>query len=699
VNAAGQVYIDTSGLEITAEVGCTRLMDTVRIGCGCGFWGDSAAGPAQLVRMGGIDVLMLDYLSEITMSLLARARRKRPELGYATDFVTAVMAPLAREIAERRIRVVTNAGGVNPSGCALALLAVLEQLGVRLSIATVIGDDVTGELAQLREAGATDLETGGALPEKVVSANAYLGAFPIAQALRNGADVVITGRCADSALALGPLIAAFDWQPSDLDRLAMGSLAGHIIECGTQATGGIFTDWRPVAAAWDDMGYPVVECSADGSFIVTKPKATGGLVIPATIAEQITYEVHDPAAYILPDVVCDFTDVQLEALGTDRVRVTGARGLPATPDYKASLTYDDGFRCMATLMIVGLEAVMKAHAVAAAILARAARLLAQAGHSRFSATSVEVLGSESLYGPHGKAASAREVVLKIAVAHADEAALELFSREIFPAATSMAQGITGFAAGRPAVQPVVRLASCLVAKSRVPLQIEVDGRVIPYGCVTATADSGTHAYGRLEKRPAVHNGPAQTGQPSLAIGIVAGGYAPRAKVPRAKGATFARGASAACADGTMQVGHAAGVRAQSAANFDIRGPAVEVPLIRLAWGRSGDKGDTANIGVIARRREFMPAIGAALTPQSVAAYLAHLVAGPVQRFDWPGLHGWNFVLRRALGGGGIASLRYDPQGKSYAQILMDFPVRVPAEWTVPGGLVDVADSGAAHPRC
>jgi len=237
---------------------------------------------------------------------------------------------------------------------------------------------------------------------------------------------------------------------------------------------------------------------------------------------------------------------------------------------------------------------------------------------------------------------AREVVLKIAVAHAEEAALELFSREIFPAATSMAQGITGFAGGRPAVQPVVRLASCLVPKSRVPVRIEMDGGVTSYYEAAAAAACGTH-------------------------------------------------------DGTTQVQHAANVRSEAAVSFDISGPAVEVPLIRLAWGRSGDKGDTANIGVIARRREFMPAIGAALTPQSVSAYLAHLVTGPVERFDWPGLNGWNFVLRRALGGGGIASLRYDPQGKSYAQILMDFPVRVPIEWTAPGGLIDVVDSEAAHP--
>lgn len=600
--------------------------DTVRIGCGCGFWGDSAAGPAQLVSGGGIDFLVLDYLSEITMSLLARARQKRPELGYTTDFVTGVMTPLAREIADRRIKVVANAGGVNPRGCVEALRAALDRLNVKLSVAMVAGDDVMSEIPRLRAAGAMDLETGRPLPADVISANAYLGAFPIAQALSNGADVVITGRCVDSALALGPLLARFGWQPSDLDRLAMGSLAGHIIECGTQATGGIFTDWRAVADGWDDMGYPIVECSAAGSFVVTKPAHTGGAVTPATVAEQITYEVHDPAAYVLPDVVCDLRAVRLEDLGQDRVRVTGARGRPPPPDYKASLTWQDGFRCMATMMIVGRDAAARGQHVAAAILRRTRRLFAERGYADYRATSIEVLGAESLYGPHASRVDSREVVLKIAVAHAEQEPLELFSREIFPAATAMAQSITGFAAGRPAVQPVVRLASCLVPKSRVSVEVEVAGRSMPYS---------------IEALPSETPTPPDSGA----------------------------GSSAASASA-------------------ITGPTEEVPLRQLALGRSGDKGDTANIGVIARRPEFVPVISAALTPQAVRTWLAHLVEGEVERFDWPGINGWNFVLRHALGGGGVASLRYDPQGKSYAQILMDFPVRVPSVWLNPDGGIE-----------
>ena len=601
--------------------------DTVRIGCGCGFWGDSAAGPAQLVRSGGIDFLVLDYLSEITMSLLARARQKRPELGYTTDFVTAVMTPLAREIAERRIKVVANAGGVNPRGCLEALRASLDRLNVKLSVAMVTGDDVMSEIPRLRAAGAVDLETGRPLPADIISANAYLGAFPIAHALSNGADVVITGRCVDSALALGPLLARFGWQPSDLDRLAMGSLAGHIIECGTQGTGGLFTDWRAVVDGWDDMGYPVVECSADGSFVVTKPAHTGGLVTPATVAEQITYEIHDPAAYVLPDVVCDLRAIHLEDLGNDRVRVSGARGRPPTPDYKASLTWHDGFRCMATMMIVGRDATARARHVAEAILRRTRRMFAERGYSDYRATSIEVLGAESLYGPHASRVDSREVVLKIAVAHVEEEALELFSREIFPAATSMAQSITGFAAGRPSVQPVVRLASCLVPKSAVSVEVDVDGRL------EASTVRFTHPVG-------CSNHDAHAVAPSAA-------WTP-----------------------------------------PMEASAADVALGKLAWGRSGDKGDTANIGVIARRPEFVPVISAALTPQAVRTWLAHLVEGEVERFDWPGINGWSFVLRRALGGGGVASLRYDPQGKSYAQILMDFPIRVPSGWLTPEGGIE-----------
>ena len=611
----------------------------LRIGCGCGFWGDSAAGPAQLVARGDIDVLVLDYLSEITLSLLATARRKRPELGYTPDFIGQVMRPLAAEIAARKIKVIANAGGVNPRACAAALAAVLRELGVRLSIAVVVGDDVSAELAALRDAGVPDIESGRPLPLQTVSANAYLGAFPIAAALARGADVVITGRCADSALTLAPLIHAFGWRAADFDELAMGSLAGHIIECGPQATGGISTDWRAIAADWDDMGYPIVECSADGSFLVTKAAGTGGLVTAATVAEQITYEVHDPGRYVLPDVVCDLTSVALTDLGENRVRVTGARGLPATPSYKVSLTYSDGYRCTATLMIVGTDAAEKARHVAAAVLKRTRRLFADSGFSDYRAVSVEVLGAEAMYGPHARAQATREVILKIAVAHAQERALELFAREIYPSATSMAQGITGFAAGRPAVQPVVRLASCLIPKERVHAQVELQDARGHGGRRWARRHPRAPPRSRARRQPRRRAaGPRR--QPAW----------PRKPATRAAPARRCR-----CCGSPMD---AAGTRA--------------IPPT-LACSR----GDRSSYRCSLRQ----------LAPEVVRAYLAHLVEGEVERYDWPGLGGWNFVLRRALGGGGVASLRYDPQGKSYAQILMDLPVRVPRAWLAAGGLL------------
>lgn len=594
----------------------------VRIGCGAGFWGDSPEGPAQLVRSGQIDYLVMDYLAEITMSILARMKAKRPDLGYATDFVTMVMKPLAREIAEKRIRVVTNAGGINPEACRDALVAVFKEAGVDLKVAVVRGDDLSANVERYRAAGTEEMFSGAAMPERLASVNAYLGAFPIAAALDAGADVVITGRVVDSAVVLGPLIHEFGWRPTDYDLLSAGSLAGHILECGTQTTGGIFTDWRDVSG-WDDMGFPIAECAADGSFVVTKPAGTGGLVSTATVAEQIVYEIGDPARYILPDVTADWSAVRLEQAGPDRVRVTGARGRATTDSYKVSATYADGYRASTTMMIAGREAADKARAAGEAILRRAERLMRAAGFDGFGDTSLEVLGSESNFGAQARADQAREVVLKIAVRHPSKDALQIFAREIFPAATAMAQGITGFAGGRPEPQPVVRLFSFLAPKSDVAVSFEIDGETRPVA---------PHLPNAAEAAPAAR--PAAAEAPS--------------------------------ADGAL----------------------VRVPLIALAHGRSGDKGDIGNIGVLARKAEYLPWIRRSLTPEAVGRYFAHFVKGRVERFDWPGLNGLNFLLHEGLGGGGIASLRHDPQGKALAQILMDFPVEVPAAWVAAGGALE-----------
>jgi hypothetical protein len=588
--------------------------NTLRIGCASGFWGDTEFAAAQLVERGDIDVLVFDYLAEITMSLLARARAKDPTQGYAPDFV-ATIRPLMKQIKARGIRVIANAGGVNPSACRAALVAAAQAEGVDLKIAAVLGDDLMPQVEALRAAGVKEMFSGAPFPAKVTSANAYLGAFPIAAALSAGADIVVTGRCVDSALTLAPLIAQFGWTADDLDKLAQGSLAGHLIECGTQTTGGNYTDWASVPG-WDDMGFPIAECRGDGSFVITKPPGTGGLVCPSTVGEQMLYEIGDPRAYILPDVVCDFTGVTLTQAGVDRVEVKGARGRPPTDQAKVSITYADGFRAMSLFMIGGIDAGAKAHRTGAAMLARVRRAFAARGWPDFTETSVEAIGAEDTYGANARAFT-REVMLKVGVRHPLKEALELFSREVAPMALMTAPAITGFAGGRPKVQPVLRLFSCLVPKAQLSPTIDMGGDAVA--------------------------------APALGGGVRFDASAlPEVGGPLPAAGAFARGSRT-------------------------------VPLVQLAWGRSGDKGDTVNIGIIARRPEFLPFIRAAITEEAVRRWFAHLVRGEVRRYDLPGTHALNFTLQEALGGGGIASVRMDSQGKAYAQMLLDHPVPIPAD--------------------
>ncbi|MET3446832.1 acyclic terpene utilization AtuA family protein [Ralstonia sp. 1138] len=585
--------------------------DTIAIGGASGFWGDSVTGPLQLVASGRIDFLVFDYLAELTMSLLASAHMKNPELGYATDFVGVAMRAVLKDALAQNIRIIANAGGVNPRGCAAALQALAAELGVSVRIAVVEGDDVTPLLPALRDEGVRELQSGRPLPDKVVSANAYLGALPIKAALDAGAQVVITGRCVDSAVTLGALMHHFGWATDDYDRLAAGSLAGHILECGCQGAGGLHTDWEAVPD-WAHSGYPIAECRADGSFIVTKPDGTGGLVTPATVGEQLLYEIGDPARYVLPDVVCDFTHVTMTQAGEHRVEVRGPRGRAPTPDYKVSATYADGYRATGQLTVVGIDADRKARRTAEAILERTRGLFRQLGLPDYSATHIETLGSAYLFGPHQPTAPRFESVMWLAVTHPNKPALELFAREIAPAGTSWAPGTTG-AGGRPSVVPAIKQYAFLIDKARVQPRVTL------------------------------------LGEESFDIAVPTGGAALEAS---------------------------AAVPASTALP---PGPTREVPLIELAYARSGDKGDTSNIGVIARRPEDLPLLRAQLTAEAVAAYLAHVVKGRVTRYDLPGIHALNFACEQALGGGGMASLRNDPLGKGMAQVLLTMPVRVPAD--------------------
>jgi len=594
--------------------GVTIAVDSIRIGCASAFWGDSNAAAAQLVAHGELDYLVFDYLSEITMSILAAKRRRDPSAGYAEDFVSHALAPVLSTIKARGIRVISNAGGINPAACRDALVEAAEAAGVEFNIAIVTGDDLMDQRERLEDA-ITPMPGEGPMPARLVSMNAYLGAPGIVAALADGADMVITGRCVDSAVALAPLIHEFGWAWNDYDRLAQGSLAGHIIECGCQCTGGNFTDWHLVADGFADMGYPIVEVEPSGDFVVTKPSNTGGLVSPHTVGEQMLYEIGDPRAYLLPDVACDFTGVRLEQVGDDRVSVSGAIGRAPNANYKISATYMEGYRCTALFVVGGIDAPAKAHRIANAILARCERLFGEAGLAPFAAREIDALGAESMYGAHARAGAAatREVVAKIAVRHDKREALELFTREIAEAATGMAPGLTGFFGGRPNVSPVIRLYSCFVPKADVPVTVETP--------------SGARAV------------PLAT----------EGGFMPEA-LPDTNG---------------TEVWQA--------------GPdAVPVPLVRLALARSGDKGDAANIGVIARDPAYLPYLRAALTDTAVASYFSHLLDGEVRHWELPGTASMNFLLTRVLGGGGIASTRTDPQGKCLGQMLLDFPIPVPA---------------------
>ena len=412
-------------------------------------------------------------------------------------------------------------------------------------------------------------------------------------------------------MTLGVLMHEFGWSGDDYDRLAAGSLAGHIIECGCQATGGLFTDWDCVPD-WAHIGYPIIECRFDGGFTVTKPAGTGGLVAPPVLAEQILYEIGDPSAYLLPDVTCDFTDVKLNAEGPDRVGVSGARGSAPTSTYKVCATYVDGFKLSAQLTIVGFDAVAKAQRTGEAILERTGELLNARGLAPYTETMIEVLGAESCYGPHARAGGTREAILRLTATHRDKAALELLAREVAPAGTSWSPGTTG-GGGRAPASPSIRQYAFLLDKSRLQTRALVEGR-------------------------------------TLNVRVPAG-RAQDVEAPRA---------SAAASD-----------LAESFID------AIELPLIRVAWGRSGDKGDTSNIGIIARHPKLLPFLRAQLTPERVAQHLAHLVRGPVRRYELSGIQAFNFVCEQALGGGGMKSLRNDALGKGMAQILLAMPVRIP----------------------
>jgi len=450
--------------------------DKVLIANGQGFWGDSILGPVRLLREGPLDYLTLDYLAEVTMSIMQKLRARKPDQGYATDFVRLVDRVLP-ELVEKDVKIVCNAGGVNPHACKDALLEVAKKHGIQgLKIAVVEGDDVLDKLDDLMSSGEElrNMDTGEPLStvrDRVTSANVYLGAFPIAEALGQGAQIVLTGRGTDPGLVLGPLIHEFGWSADDFDKLAAGTVAGHIVECGAQCTGGNYTDWRDVP----DMariGYPIIEARADGTFHVTKHEGTGGLVTVDTVRHQLVYEMGDPNAYLGPDCVADFTSFRLKQDGADRVLVEGVKGGPPTPTYKVSISYEDGWKATGQLTVSGPDALAKAELCAQIVWDRLALDgFEYSDDERFQ----EFVGAGVCHAgiAGGTAADPAEVVLRMGVKGSDRARVDRFGPELVPLVTSGPPGVTGFAGGRPKATEIIGFWPALVRKSLIDTKVTV----------------------------------------------------------------------------------------------------------------------------------------------------------------------------------------------------------------------------------
>ncbi|MCZ6787013.1 MAG: DUF1446 domain-containing protein [Planctomycetota bacterium] len=579
--------------------------------CG-GFWGDDPTAARRQVEGGPIDYLVMDYLAEVTMAILQKQRARNSQRGFATDFLVQLRDVLPA-CADKGIRIISNAGGVNPEACAAAVEQLAGELGIadKVKVGVVVGDDISGRLDDIDEPLA-HMETGEALEtvrDEVLSANVYLGAAPVAKALDMGATVVITGRVTDTGVTLAPMIHEFKWADNDWNKLAAGIVAGHIIECGTQCTGGNFTDWQDVPS-FDNMGYPLVEVNADGTFTVTKHPNTGGMVTVHTVSEQLLYEMGSPE-YIAPDCVAYFASIQLEQAGPDRVGVSGIHGGSAPEKLKVSISFAQGFRAFGRLMVSGPDALKKARKVSDVFWTAAG------GRDLYQDTITQLVGHDSCHPPVTGDGDPPEVLLQVAARDMDKKKLqEHFAPQLVPRVLSTIPGITYLAdQGRPRPSDVVGYWPALISREHVNVEVTVGGETVAFSSaapVSEVAQQGSYTI------PSVRD------------------------------------------------------------TADMQDRNITVPLSRLCLARSGDKGDTCNVGVIARSESIYIWMLEELTADFVKSRFEGIVHGVVERFEVPNLLGLNFLLHQSLGGGGTLSLLLDAQGKTYAQYLLAAEVEVDA---------------------
>jgi len=581
--------------------------EKIIIGGASGYWGEASYATAQLLKLDNIDFLVYDYLAEITISILARAREKDPLKGFAADFITSALKPNLKLISNKGVRVISNAGGLNPRACAEMINEEVDVQGLNLKVGFVEGDELIDRSDEFRnEIG---LETGQRFPDKknIASINAYLGAFPIAALLDKGADIIITGRCVDSAVTLAACIHSFCWGKNDLELLASGSLAGHILECGPQSTGGNFTDWQKAKNIFD-IGYPVAQIDSNGKIVITKPDNTGGIVSRATVAEQMLYEIGNPQSYMLPDVICDFSQVRLEQIGKNKVSIDGAIGRTPSGKLKVSVTYKDGYRAGQILCFNGTKARQKAEVFANAAIKRSINFLKQINANDFTETNFEVFGGKPLEGEY------EEVMLKVAVRHSDQDAVEFFLKELAGMMLATPPGLSFFTgAGRPKPSPVVRLFSFFIKNDSLKISLNYCGQKSDFKTISPNTP---------------HSDPILIPPP-----------------------------------------------VKNKVQSDLK--SIRVPLEKLAYARSGDKGDTVNIGVISRDPKYLPWIWNTLTEEKIKDVFSKYLMGEVERFHLPGSSSMNILMHEVLGGGGIASLRNDSQGKGYSQMLLAVYILIP----------------------
>jgi len=588
------------------------LNKKIRIGNAGGYWGDDLSALKRQLSGGPLDYITMDFLAEITMSILQRQKQKNPELGYAGDFLDQIRECLSL-IVKKKVTVISSAGGINPVGLGQKIIEIAKEQGIKIKVGVVHGDDIMDDIDSLMAKGEkfTNMDSGETFPkvrDKVTSANVYLGAEPVVKALQEGCQIIVTGRVTDTGITLAPMIYEFGWKPNDWDRIAAGIVAGHIIECGTQSSGGNISDWTDVKT-YDNIGYPIVEMENSGEFIVTKHKNTGGLVSEKTVKEQLVYEMGDPSNYITPDGIARFDSIELKDEGQNRVRISGIKGEPLTELFKISMSYNDGWKASGGILISGPGTYKKAKVAAAAFWKRLGL--------KYEQTRTDMIGSGSIWPKSIGSPETNEIILQFGVRDQNRNKITEFGKLL---SSLILSGPSGMAviSGRPRPSQVVAYWPALMKRENA-------------SCKVLTMD----AEGALCSFSISFNSDTKHSKSPVSL-------PKKAKVKKATGKLKA---------GKLQ---------------------------ELCYARSGDKGDTCNIGVLARSPQIYNWLVGFLTAARVKSFFKGITLGKVVRFELDNLEGLNFLLEESLGGGGTRSLMVDPQGKTLAQALLQMPIKVPS---------------------